>query len=514
VRSGAGSRSLNGLIPGMEGVRVNRQIWAADNLAMLAGLDDRSVSLVYLDPPFSSGRKYEAVLGSSATTQTAFNDSWAWNGEVEATLRAMSDVAPSAPAKLVAAMADCLGRSELAAYMVMMTPRLVELHRVLAGEGSLYLHCDPAASHYLKLLVDSIFGAKNFRNELVWKRTHAHSSSRRFGPVHDTILYYSKTNNYHWTQIYLPYRAEYIDKYFRHEDEGGRYQLITCTAPGPRIGTRAHYSWRGVWPPANRHWAWTKQRMDEMDAQGLLVHSSNGIPRLKEYANGQKGTRLQDIWTDIDPLGAHAQERTGYETQKPLALLDRIITASSRPGDVVLDPFGGSGTTAVAAEALGRSWIICDSSILGASLTLSRVRAAGCITPIQLHGFPSSSQEAKRLLSNDSMSFAVWGTGMLGTLLDDAAAAPRLATGLGTQKLGRGSRTLGSWVPLTTSGSVPRVAHIKEYDQARLLLTGRSSHQLIPALSDHCGGNVVAVELESCVSKRAHQLGIASSIRR
>lgn len=494
-----------------KGNASTREIWTADNLEVLASLESGSVSLVYLDPPFNSGRSFEAVLGRSAKDagRKAFDDNWHWDSSAEAALRSLDSVVTREAADLVRAVVGSVGRCDLAAYLVMMAPRLKELHRVLAENGSLYLHCDPAASHYLKMLLDSVFGAKNFRNELVWKRTHAHSSSRRFGPVHDVILFYSKDVRYTWNHGYVPYSADYIKKYFRKEDSRGRYQLITCSAPGSRVGTRAHYNWRGVWPPPNRHWAWTEERMEQLDREGLLVHSVNGVPRLKEYCDEGKGVRIQDVWNDISPLGAHSEERTGFETQKPIALLERIIAASSDPGSLILDPFGGSGTTAIAAESLGRSWIVCDSSLLGASLTLSRLRAAGCSERIRLHGFPSTPAGALKVLSDDQTTFAVWGTGMLGTLLDDSAASPRLATGFGTRKRDKQTRSVGSWVPLTRSARIVPAASSRQFDDAHLLITGRTALALLNPLAEQSGGVVVPVKIEECVSPRSQLHGTA-----
>lgn len=432
---------------------TERHIWAGDNLEMLAAVESGSARLVYLDPPFNSGRAYEAVLGVSATGDRggrAFGDSWRWNDEAEAQLADLAGSATPEVADILRALISLRGRSDLCAYLVMLAPRLVEARRTLADEGALFLHCDPSASHYLKVLLDVIFGPDGFRNEIVWKRTHAHSGSRRFGPVHDVILFYARSSKHTWNQLYAPYSEIYIEKYFRHSDAQGRYQLITCTAPGPRPGTRAHYEWRGVWPPANRHWAWTEDVMEGLDADGRLVHSANGVPRLKRYVDDGLGTKLQDLWLDINPLGAHSAERTGYETQKPLAVLERIIEATTNEGDLVIDPFGGSGTTAIAAERLRRRWHVADTSLLAASLTLSRVRALRSAGRVELHGFPEDSAVARALRASDPTTYAVWGTAMLETLLDRDDTDPDLASGLGLWTSGGSSVQVTSWIPLTT----------------------------------------------------------------
>lgn len=488
----------------------DRQLFAADNMEMLAALDAGSVRLVYLDPPFNSGRSYEALLGVSGLGHRrsgAFVDSWRWNDTTDGQLRAISKGGPRQVAEFLEAIVSTLGRCELAAYLVMIAPRLIEARRVLADDGALFLHCDPSASHYLKVLLDLIFGPDNFRNEVIWKRTHAHSGSRRFGPVHDVILFYSRTAAYNWNQLYTPYSREYIDKYFRNTDERGRYQLITCNAPGARPGTRAHYAWRGVWPPSNRHWAWTEDKMEAYEAEGRIVYSSNGTPRLKRYVDDGEGTRLQDLWLDINPLGAHSAERTGYETQKPAELLERIIEATTQAGDLVVDPFGGSGTTAVAAERLGRSWQIADVSLLASALSLSRVRALGCAAAIALHGFPESTKSALTLRRDDPIAYAVWGTSMLATLLDREDTDPDLASGSGLWPGETGAEAIVSWVPLTDR-AVERSARPKRVDRALFLAAGPGSAATLEALTA-TAVPVTTVELSACVAPAAHQFGSA-----
>jgi DNA modification methylase len=473
---------------------------------MLATLDRGSAQLAYLDPPFNSGRGYDARLGSSSRSSTAFNDDWKWDDTAEAAFRQLPDAMPLQSARLITSLIKALGRCDMSAYLVMMAPRLAQLRRVLSDTGSLYVHCDPAASHYLKVILDLLFGPENFRNEIIWKRTHAHSSSRRFGPVHDVILFYGMSTAYTWNQLFAPYDHGYLEKYFTHEDEHGRYQLITCTAPGPRPGTRAHYPWRGQFPPTDRHWAWTKDRMEELDAEGRLVHSPNGVPRLKRYVDDGEGVRLQDIWTDIYPLGAHAKERTGYETQKPLALLSRIIHASSSPGDLVVDPFVGSGTTAVAAEIAGRSWAVADSSLLAAALTLSRVRAVEPAGSVTLPGFPSSERAAKELLLRDPTEFAVWATAMLGTLLDTAQTTRSLAIGVREAILSAGTG-VNSWIPLACPAAEPDRLRGKPTDRHAVLLTNRGVKGLATRLARLGAEDVVTVPLGDVVMGGALERG-------
>jgi DNA modification methylase len=486
-----------------------RGLWAADNMEMLGAIDDGAARLVYLDPPFNSGRSYEALLGVSDLghrRRDAFADSWKWNDSTEQAFGQLLLEAGREVDEFVRSLVSTVGRCDLTAYLVMIAPRLVEAHRTLGEDGALFLHCDPSASHYLKIVLDLVFGPENFRNEIIWKRTHAHSGSRRFGPVHDTILFYSRSVGYTWNQLYAPYSAEYIEKYFRTEDDHGRYQLITCTAPGARPGTRAHYSWRGVWPPSNRHWAWTADKMEEFEAEGRIVYSSNGTPRFKRYVDDGEGTRLQDLWLDISPLGAHSHERTGYETQKPVGLLSRIIESTTNPGDLVVDPFSGSGTTAVAADQLGRSWQVADVSLLASSLALSRLRTSGCASAVTLHGFPDGVGSARALRREDPTAFAVWGTAMLSTLLNREDTDPDLASGCGRRSSQGREERLVSWVPLTDR-AVKRQLTAKRFDRGLLLVTNKRAENLVSELGRNLP--VSMVKLEDCVGASARRLGTA-----
>lgn len=475
-------------------------------------LHDSSVQLVYLDPPFNSGRNYDAGLAIDGAHRTgAFVDTWAWGDVAETALEDLRLITDARTADRITSLVGLLDRCSTAAYLAMMAPRLATAHRLLTSEGSLYLHCDPSASHYLKALLDLIFGQPNFRNEITWKRTHAHSGSRRYGPVHDTILYYTKTDSYIWNQGYSPYTDHYIERYFTKEDERGRYQLITCTGPGDRTGTRAHYRWRGHYPPPGRHWAWTIEKMEEYDDAGLIVHSSTGVPRLKRYTTDGKGVRLQDIWTDINPLGAHAGERTGFDTQKPISLLERIVFASSEPGGTVIDPFGGSGTTAVACERLGRSWITTDLSLMAASLTLSRVRQEIAPSdPVPVRGFPDSTDQALELRREAPAAFAAWATAMLGTVLRRDLLDTHVAAGEGklTDRDDLTDHRM-TWVPL--SDRLPQRAKVRA--AARGLDTGIVVHTggEALALADRLrrkGFEPHLIELGLCVAKDARERGL------
>ncbi len=268
--------------------------------------------------PRLRGDPHDNSVAGGRPPDGAFADRWGRDGgEDSAALKGLAG-AHLGLGELVRALALGAASTELGGYLTMMAPRLAEPRRILHERGSLYLHCDPSASHYLKILLDHIIGGENFRSEIIWKRTHAHSSSRRYGPVHDVVLFYSRSSADTWNPIFTAYESTYVDKHFRQEDERGRYQLITCTAPGDRVGTRAHYEWCGQLPPPGRHWAWQRERMQQLEDAGLLVYSSNGVPRLKRYVDDGVGLALQDLWLDIKRLDAHSDERVGYETQKPL----------------------------------------------------------------------------------------------------------------------------------------------------------------------------------------------------
>lgn len=477
------------------------------------------MALIYLDPPFNSGRSYDLVDAQRGVREDgrteAFADQWLWSSEIEKELANLPKVVPRPVSDLVRALTKTLGRRDLSAYLVAMAPRLVELHRVLRDSGSLYMHCDYSASHYLRVLLDEIFGATNFRNEVVWRRTHAHNSSRRFGPVHDIILFYSKGPRYHWTPQFTAYPSQYLDAYYTHKDERGRFQLITCTAPGDRNGTRAHYRWKGQLPPPGRHWAWKKERMEEFEQEGRLVYSSNAIPRLKRYVDEAPGVQLQDVWSDINRLDAHSGERVGFETQKPLAMLTRIIEASSEPGDIVLDPFAGSGTTLVAAERAGRGWIGFDSSLLAGSISLARVRQEVNLWRVDLAGFPGDRATALSLLKDEPLAFGLWGTSMLATLADRKGRTESLVTGSGRMRIRRRSTQIKSWVPLRTSlkpttedvpkGRLSKVGFVLR--AGRGVGAGLSAH-----LQDALGIPIKEVPVESLVGDDCRRRGIAPEV--
>ena len=342
----------------------NRTLWTGDNLDIMRGMNSESVNLIYLDPPFNSNQNYSAPIGSEAAG-AAFKDTWtlsdvdeAWHGEIadrDTTLYAIIDAAGHAHGK------------SMKSYLIMMAVRLLEMRRLLKSTGSIYLHCDNTAMHYLKLLMDAVFGHQNFRNAIAWKRFNFHSDAKRFGRIADTLLFYSKTDAYVFNQQRVPFSKTYIDSKFTHRDaDGRRFRLSDLNPPG---GRGPVYEFHGV----TKAWRLTEDKMRALEREGR-IYLKSPIPQLKRYLDELKGQAVHDIWNDIPPINPRAKERIGYPTQKPLALLDRIIRASSNEGDVVLDPFCGCATACVAAERLGRQWVGIDLSPLAAKLVNSRLR--------------------------------------------------------------------------------------------------------------------------------------------
>ena len=345
----------------------NRTMWTGDNLDIMRGMNSESVDLIYLDPPFNSNRNYAAPIGSEAAG-AAFKDTWtlddvdlAWHGEIaeqHPALYAIIDAAREAHGK------------GMQSYLIMMGVRLLEMRRLLKPTGSIYLHCDPTASHYLKLVMDAVFGAGNFRNDITWKRFNFHADAKRFGRVADNLLFYSKSDKYIFNQQRVSYSKEYINSKFTHKDsDGRRFRLDNLNPPG---GRGPVYTFNGV----NRPWRFTEEKMQALHAQGR-IYTDSPIPQLKRYLDEMRGQAVFSIWMDIPPINPRAKERLGYPTQKPLALLDRIVKASSNENDVVLDPFCGCATACVAADRLNRQWAGIDLSPLAAKLVRNRIEAEG-----------------------------------------------------------------------------------------------------------------------------------------
>lgn len=398
-------------------------LYYGDNLKILREyIKDESVDLIYLDPPFNSNRNYNVLFrdesGSEAESQiTAFEDTWHWNHSAEQTFHELINT-PDEVGRMIESFQQFIGKNQMMAYLVMMAVRLKELHRVLKPTGSLYLHCDPTASHYLKILLDAIFEVQNYRSEIVWKRSHAHSSAKRYGPIHDTIFFYSKSDEYLWTDPRQPYDQTYINTYFKYDDHDGRgvYWTGDLTGSGIRNGETGD-TWRGVNPTEKgRHWMYPPSKLDELDADGRIYFGKKegGMPKLKRYLKEQKGVALQDFWYDLSGLsqmGGDKDERLGYPTQKPVALLERIVSASSNQGDVVLDPFCGCGTTIAAAQKLNREWIGIDITHLSVGLQKLRLKDSFNLTAgkdYKVIGQPEDLEGAKELAQNDRYGFQWW----------------------------------------------------------------------------------------------------------
>lgn len=394
-------------------------LYYGDNLEVLREkVASESVDLVYLDPPFNSNRSYNVLFrdrsGDESQAQIeAFDDTWTWSQQAEDQYHQLvRGGAPTKVADAIEAMRRLLGDNDVLAYLVMMTARLTELHRVLKPTGSAYLHCDPTASHYLKVALDAIFGPSNFRNEIIWKRTSSHSSSKKYAPVHDVLLCFGKGPAVTWNEPRAPYDPEYLDRYYKYDDGDGRlYWRNSLTAAGVRAGDSGQ-PWRGINIAATgQHWKFTRTGLDELDQAGRIYWppGGNGFPQIKRYRDELKGLAVGDIWTDIDRINQVANERLGYPTQKPVALLERIIAASSNEGDLVLDPFCGCGTTIDAAQKLGRHWIGIDITYLAIDLIDKRLQARyGGDATYEVVGIPRDIDGAQALFQANPFDFERW----------------------------------------------------------------------------------------------------------
>ena len=392
---------------------LNRHLFIADNLNLLRALDNESIDLICIDPPFAKNQTFtgslrpplsdaerqqelETLAGWGIRSQHdaeaagiewpdadntgRFSDIWRWEDDVhEDWVTRIENDFPTL-AKVIDTTRSAHSEGT-AAYLTFMAIRIIEMHRVLKPTGSMYLHCDTTASHYLKSTMDAIFGGDNLCNEIIWRRTSAHNSARRYGPNYDSILFYAKSDKYTWNQVYQPYDESYIKRFYRHEDDKGRYRLSDLTGAGIRHGDSGA-PWRGVNPTdVGRHWAvpravlqelctediaelTSQQKLEMLDEAGLVYWPPRGrVPQRKRYLDeNNPEMRVQATWNDINPIGAQAKERTGYPTQKPVAIAERIIKASSNSGDVVLDCFAGCAYVPIAAERNSRQWIACDIS--------------------------------------------------------------------------------------------------------------------------------------------------------
>jgi DNA modification methylase len=350
-------------------------IYCGDNLEVLPKyIDSDSVDLIYIDPPFNTSRKYEVFWGE-AVERRAFDDRY----------------------------------GDAMAYLDWMRPRLAQLYRALKTTGSFYYHCDWHASHYVKVELDRVFGADNFRNEIVWRRSYSHNDPRRYGANHDVILFYSKSNRWTWHRQYTPHDPDYVKRAYRYVDEDGRrYRLDNLTASKP--GGDTQYEWRGKRPYKGRYWAYSKEKMEEMEKEGRIVYRPTGVPVYKRYLDEMPGVPLQTFWADIPPVHATGKERLGWPTQKPLALLERIVAASSNEGDVVLDAFCGCGTTLEAAAKLKRRWIGIDFSPTACRVMVKRLQDRLGVkegVDFAVKDLPKTEEELRRMPHFEFQNWAV-----------------------------------------------------------------------------------------------------------
>ncbi|MBD2763565.1 restriction endonuclease subunit M [Kocuria sp. cx-116] len=406
--------------------KANR-LFYGDNLPVLREhVADGSVDLVYLDPPFNSNRSYSVIFGRKVSDDAnaqiqAFDDTWHWTPETERLYRDILVWTNTDVADAMEAFRRLLGESDAMAYLVMMAPRLYELRRVLKQTGSLVLHCDPTMSHYLKVLLDSMFGVENLRNELIWQRTGSKAlQSQRLSNNHDVLLVYGKSDRAKWNKnaAYVPYDINDLPpktaaKYSHVEPgTGRRYRLDNLTNPN-HDRPNLTYEFLGV----TKVWRWTKERMQKAYEDGLVMQTKPGrIPQLKRYLDERAGLPLHDVWTDIPPLNSQAAERLGYPTQKPLALLERLIKLMTNEGDVVLDPFCGCGTTVDAAQKLGRKWTGIDITYISVDLIIKRLMAThgqSVMNEVDVDGIPYDIQSAQRLFDRSPFDFERWAVSMI-----------------------------------------------------------------------------------------------------
>ena len=404
---------------------MTNALYYGDNLAVLRdSIASESVDLVYLDPPFNSNANYNVLFKSPSGEQSAaqieaFEDTWHWGQEAEDAFDQVIRSGNTDAADLLRAVRSFLGDNDMMAYLAMMAVRPLELHRVLKPTGSLYLHCDPTASHYLKLVLDAIFGASFYRNEITWKRTTTHSDSKTWSRVADTILFYTNGDNFAWNTPRDLHSEEYVAGKYTHDDGDGRlYMLDNMTSPNPRPNMM--YEWKGF-PYPDKGWRYSMATMKHLDDEMRIYYPTkpdgsydlNKRPRLKRFLSEMEGGVMGTIWTDIPPINSQAQERLGYPTQKPLALLERITSASSNPGDVVLDPFCGCGTAVHAAQKLGRQWIGIDITHLAVSLIERRLKDAFPGIIFDVHGTPKDIDGARDLATRDKYQFQWWAVSLI-----------------------------------------------------------------------------------------------------
>jgi DNA modification methylase len=410
------------------------ELYYGDNLSILRDhILTESIDLIYLDPPFNSNQDYNVLFneqdGSRAAAQMlAFEDTWQWDQAAARTYQEAVE-AGGKVSQVLRAFWAFLGGNNMMAYLAMMAPRIVELHRVLRPTGSMYLHCDPTASHYIKLLMDAAFGPENFKNEIIWKRHNARSTDQRWPRVHDVILFYTKSKDFMFNSLQVPADKSKLPHTLITGSDGQKYQTYELTAPGITKAGESGQPWRGFDPSSmGRHWANGHATMDGWDAAGLIHWpKKGGFPRrldAEPFVEEERTITVGDVWADIDRLNQTAKERLGYPTQKPEKLLERIITASSAEGDTILDPFCGCGTAISVAESLQRNWVGIDITHLAIGLIKHRLQHAyqGSAT-YKVIGEPVSLYDAQALAEADPYEFQWWAAGQVGGRIDKKRGA-------------------------------------------------------------------------------------------
>ena len=399
--------------------RVVGKLFFGDNLDILKRhVADESVDLVYLDPPFNSNATYNILyrtpVGADAQVK-AFVDTWSWEDGAEKALDDLSR-ADLTTFNMLVSLQKFLGRSDLMAYLAMMAVRLVELRRVLKPNGSIYLHCDPTAGHYLKVVMDAVFRGEGFVNHITWKRSHAHSDgkqgSKHYGRNSDSILFYARSSNRVFNPQYSPYSEEYVERDYRRVDGDGRkYRLDNIQGPGGAAKGNPFYEVMGVC----RYWRYSETKMADLVREGRIIQTRPGaVPQIKRYLDEMPGVPLQEIWTDVPIISNRSRESLGYPTQKPLALLERIITTSSNAGHVVLDPFCGCGTAIHAAQKLEREWIGIDVAYQAIQVIEDRFKTWLPGASYNVTGIPADELSARKLAAQNPFTFQQWAVSRVG----------------------------------------------------------------------------------------------------
>lgn len=458
------------------------KLFYGDNLEVLRKhVMDESVDLVYLDPPFNSNRTYNVIFNrragdthADASAQIeAFGDTWHWTSATDQQYQRYTTAGelPSRVADALMAFSTLLGENDALAYLVNMAPRLVELHRVLKRTGSLYLHCDPTMSHYLKIMLDAIFGAERFRSEIAWRRYGSHNDAKGYGAIHDTLLYYTKSEKFLFNKQYVSYDDAYVEERFRFADpDGRRWAEQNLASPNPRPNLTYSYTASNglTYDPPPNGWKFTPERMRELDQLGKLHYPTKGSRlRMKNYLDERQGVPVSDLWTDITAIGGTSPERLGYPTQKPVALLERILSASSGPDDTVLDPFCGCGTTVDAAQRLGRNWIGIDITYIAIDLIDKRLqdRFPGSENSYEIFGIPRDMAGAEALFRRSPFDFERWAVSRINAQPNEKQAGDKGVDGvarfyLDKKTTGRvlasvkGGKTIGPQFVRELSGTV------------------------------------------------------------